>query len=140
MSADPSKDHSTATPEELRKQVERTREQLGHTVQELAAKADVPSRAKARAATITAKVEDAAAGVKDRAQQAATEAAHLAHHAVSEPARDKAAASGITDSTTTPAAKVRAGSPRTAVAAAVVAAVGAVAALIALGSRRKGRR
>ncbi len=39
-----------ATLAELERQIEQTREELGRTVEELAAKADVPARAKAKAA------------------------------------------------------------------------------------------
>jgi Protein of unknown function (DUF3618) len=40
-------------PQELREEIERTREQLGETVQALAAKADVKARAQDKAAQVT---------------------------------------------------------------------------------------
>ncbi|KAF4410636.1 MULTISPECIES: DUF3618 domain-containing protein [Streptomyces] len=47
----------TSTPEELRAEVVRARERLGDTVEQLAARADVKSRARARAAEMRAEVE-----------------------------------------------------------------------------------
>lgn len=54
--------------EQLRQDIERTREQLGETVEELAAKADVKSRAGAKAAKLSGRV-------KAKASQAQTKAA-----------------------------------------------------------------
>jgi hypothetical protein len=54
-------------PQQLRQEIERTREQLGKTVEQLAAKADVKSRGQAKAAEVFGRVK-ATAG---RAQQEA---------------------------------------------------------------------
>ncbi|MFH8568651.1 DUF3618 domain-containing protein [Streptomyces sp. NPDC017993] len=54
------------SPEELREQVARTREHLGDTVEQLAAKADVTGQAKHKAAEL-----------RDRVQQKADRAAHV---------------------------------------------------------------
>jgi hypothetical protein len=44
------------TADELRQEIEHTRQQLGETVDQLAAKTDVKARARARAAEISAQV------------------------------------------------------------------------------------
>jgi Protein of unknown function (DUF3618) len=69
----------TAGERELRQEIERTREQLGETVEALAAKADVRKRTRDKAAQATArasgKVHDAASSVSRRPVPAATLAA-----------------------------------------------------------------
>ncbi|MBO1334518.1 DUF3618 domain-containing protein [Streptomyces sp. VRA16 Mangrove soil] len=62
----PAHDRPTAAaPEELRAQIERTRADLGDTVEALAAKADVKGRAKDKAAQVKDQVrEQAAAGAE----------------------------------------------------------------------------
>jgi predicted transcriptional regulator len=57
------------TAPEMQQEIEHTREHLGQTVEELAARADVKARARARAAGMKVK----AAQVKVRAQGKATE-------------------------------------------------------------------
>src|SRR2546429_4111623 len=57
------------TAPEIQQEIERTRDQLGETVEELAARADVKARARARAAGM----KDKAARMKVRAQGKATE-------------------------------------------------------------------
>lgn len=57
---------------ELQQQIERTREQLGETVEELAAKADVKARARARAARARAGAQAKVMEVTARAQARAT--------------------------------------------------------------------
>ncbi|MFJ2258183.1 DUF3618 domain-containing protein [Streptomyces sp. NPDC087844] len=71
-------------PDELRRQIEETRSQLGDTVEELAAKADVKGRAKARGAELKDKASEAGHTVQGKAVQAghvvqekATEAGHV---------------------------------------------------------------
>jgi Protein of unknown function (DUF3618) len=54
-------------PEELREQIERTRDRLGETVQALAAKADVKARAQDKAAQLTERLK----GKADQARQQA---------------------------------------------------------------------
>ncbi|MGW1675761.1 DUF3618 domain-containing protein [Streptomyces sp. NPDC002324] len=57
-------------PDELRRQIEETRAQLGDTVEELAAKADVKARVHAAQADAKARVHAAQADVKAKAQSA----------------------------------------------------------------------
>ena len=57
------------TAPEIQQEIERTRDHLGETVEELAARADVKTRARARAAGM----KDKAAGMRVRAQDKATE-------------------------------------------------------------------
>jgi len=60
-----------ADPEQLRSEIERTRSDLGETVQELAAKADVKARAKQAVGDTTDRAREKLVGVKDQAAQAA---------------------------------------------------------------------
>ncbi|MEU9592507.1 DUF3618 domain-containing protein [Streptomyces sp. NPDC048219] len=91
-------------PDELRRQIEQTRSQLGDTVEELAGKADVKGRAKARAAdlrdkagamTVQLRSSAAQAGhsVQDRASRATHTAQDKARHA-GHTAQDKAGRAG----------------------------------------------
>jgi hypothetical protein len=57
------------TDQELEQEIERTREHLGDTIDELAGKADMKSRARARAAGVKARAQDRAAGVSGRVRQ-----------------------------------------------------------------------
>ncbi|BCL31477.1 alanine-rich protein [Streptomyces aurantiacus] len=57
-------------PDELRRQIEETRGQLGDTVEELAAKADVRSRARARGTELKGKASDAGRTVQGKAAHA----------------------------------------------------------------------
>ncbi|MFH8975499.1 DUF3618 domain-containing protein [Streptomyces sp. NPDC017890] len=73
-------------PDELRQQIEQTRGQLGDTVEELAGKADVKGRAKARAADLrdkagamTVQLRSSAAQAGHTAQDKASRAGHTAH-------------------------------------------------------------
>jgi Protein of unknown function (DUF3618) len=54
------------TADELRQEIEQTRQGLGETVDELAAKADVKARARAKVADAKAQARDAAAEVSGR--------------------------------------------------------------------------
>jgi hypothetical protein len=56
------------TAPEIQQEIERTREQLGETVEELAAKANVPARARETASDVKAKAQAKAADVSGRAQ------------------------------------------------------------------------
>lgn len=74
-------------PDELRQQIERTRSQLGDTVEELAAKADVKGRAKARAADLKDKAGALTVQLRSTAAQAGhrvQEKTALAGHRVQE--------------------------------------------------------
>ena len=71
-------------PDELRRQIQETRGQLGDTVEELAAKADVKGRARARGAELKGKASEAGHVVQDKATEAghavqgkAVEAGHV---------------------------------------------------------------
>jgi len=68
--------------QQLREEIERTREHLGATVEQLAAKVDVKSRAQASAAELAGRVKDAAAKaqqvVPGPARQAISEGARTA--------------------------------------------------------------
>ena len=58
--------------DELRQEIERTREQLGETVDQLAAKADVKQQARDKAAELRTQARDKAAGLRTRIQARAT--------------------------------------------------------------------
>jgi hypothetical protein len=63
-------DASAATPddpEELKQDIERTREQLGETVEALVAKTDVKARAKERAGQLSERLKGTTAQVKEQA-------------------------------------------------------------------------
>ncbi|WP_327666800.1 DUF3618 domain-containing protein [Streptomyces sp. NBC_00485] len=73
-------------PDELRRQIERTRSQLGETVEELSGKMDVKGRARARAADLrdkagamTVQLRSSAAQAGHMAQERATKAGHRVH-------------------------------------------------------------
>lgn len=78
-------------PDELRQQIEQTRSRLGDTVEELAAKADVKGRAKARAADLrdkagamTVQLRSSAVHAGHRAQEKASQAGHRAQEKASQ--------------------------------------------------------
>ncbi|MDH6519909.1 hypothetical protein M2164_006520 [Streptomyces sp. SAI-208] len=62
-------------PEELRQQIERTRSELGDTVEELAGKMDVKGRARARAADL----RDKAGAMTVQLRSSAAQAGHTVH-------------------------------------------------------------
>jgi hypothetical protein len=55
--------------EQIQQEIERTRERLGETVEELAAKADVKARAQAKAADVKAQAQAKAADAKVKATE-----------------------------------------------------------------------
>jgi hypothetical protein len=57
------------TAHELEQEIERTREHLGDTIDELAGKADMKARARARAAEVRARAQDRVAGLSGRVRQ-----------------------------------------------------------------------
>ncbi|MFE5190356.1 DUF3618 domain-containing protein [Streptomyces sp. NPDC056628] len=61
------------TPEELRAQVENTRHELGSTVEALAAKADVKTRAQEKAAEVKVQAADRVGALKEQAVHKAEE-------------------------------------------------------------------
>ncbi|MEU7065667.1 DUF3618 domain-containing protein [Streptomyces sp. NPDC046161] len=76
-------DIGTPTPEELRDQIEHTRDELGQTIEALAAKADVKAQVKAQAA-------EKAAVVREQVRAKAGRAARLVQDKTPGPVRDKA--------------------------------------------------
>ncbi len=56
------------TAQELEQEIERTREHLGDTIDELAGKADMKARARARAAEVKARAADVSGRVRQRLQ------------------------------------------------------------------------
>ncbi|MGW9073768.1 DUF3618 domain-containing protein [Streptomyces yangpuensis] len=75
----PRTDNGTPTSDELREQVERSRDELGRTIEALAGKADL----KAQAGRKTAQVAD-------RIHETAAHTAELVKHATPEPVLDRA--------------------------------------------------
>jgi hypothetical protein len=63
-------------PDELRRQIEQTRSQLGDTVEELAARVDIKGRARARAADL----RDKAGAMTVQLRSSAAQAGHTVHH------------------------------------------------------------
>ena len=60
------------TQPEIQQEIEQTRERLGHTVEDLAAKAEVWARARAKAAGLKARAQDQAAGLSRQVSQSQT--------------------------------------------------------------------
>ncbi|MFB7596984.1 DUF3618 domain-containing protein [Streptomyces sp. NPDC056160] len=86
-------------PDELREQIERTRSRLGDTVEELAAKADVKGRTRARAADLRdragamgVQLRSGAAQAGHRAEERAARALRHTRHSASGPVSDAARA------------------------------------------------
>ncbi|MFE9437545.1 DUF3618 domain-containing protein [Streptomyces sp. NPDC006602] len=81
-------------PDELRRQIERTRSALGDTVEELAGKVDVKGRARARAADLrdkagamTVQLRSSAAQAGHTVQDRASHAGHAVEHTLPAPVR-----------------------------------------------------
>ncbi|MHB9756038.1 DUF3618 domain-containing protein [Streptomyces sp. BYX5S] len=70
---------NAADPQDLRRQIDHTREELGRTVEQLAAKADVKANAQRRAAEL-----------KEQARERATHVTHLVKDKTPAPVREKA--------------------------------------------------
>ncbi|MFV0136693.1 DUF3618 domain-containing protein [Streptomyces sp. HMX87] len=86
-SAEPAAAGGAKGPDELRRQIEQTRSQLGDTVEELAGMADVKGRAKARAAdlkdkagALTVQLKSSAAHAGHTVQERAGRAGHAVQH------------------------------------------------------------
>ncbi|MET7701811.1 MULTISPECIES: DUF3618 domain-containing protein [unclassified Streptomyces] len=84
-------------PQELRRDIEQTRGQLGDTVEELVAKTDVKARARARAAelkgragTMTVQVRETATHAGHTVQDKAAHAGHVVQDTVPPPVRTAA--------------------------------------------------
>ncbi|MFI6091223.1 DUF3618 domain-containing protein [Streptomyces sp. NPDC051218] len=85
-------DKDTAGAGELRAKVEQTRQDLGETVEALAAKTDVKARAQEKAVAIKGQTATKAAELGEQARAKATEAAHVLQDKVPDQVKDKAAA------------------------------------------------
>lgn len=79
---------------DLERQIAETREELGRTVEELAAKADVPARAKEKATQTAARTKARAAHVADRMKHCGGHGRHAAHDKRSGTAAGTAADTG----------------------------------------------
>jgi len=76
MTSDASAEGSeTKTPEQIEAEIERTRAEMGDTVEQLAAKTDVKARAKDKVDETKARVTQKVSGAADQAKQAAPESA-----------------------------------------------------------------
>jgi len=82
---------SKPTTAALREEIEATRAELGQTVQDLTAKADVKQRVKDKTATVAHQAADKAAQAKDQVEEALSDVAHRVQEATPEPVRQKAA-------------------------------------------------
>lgn len=85
-------DKAAADPGELRAKVEQTRQDLGETVEALAAKTDVKARAQEKAVAIKGQTATKAAELGEQARAKATEAAHVLQEKVPDQVKDKAVA------------------------------------------------
>lgn len=82
-----------ASPEELRADIERTREELGDTVEALVAKTDVAARARQRGSSLARDVTGSAARLADRlAGRLETAAGRVLPPTTADPARARRAA------------------------------------------------
>ncbi|WP_063736933.1 DUF3618 domain-containing protein [Streptomyces sp. RTd22] len=87
MTQPPHDEPTAAGPEELREQVEQTRQKLGETVNALAAKTDVKGGAKEKAADVKRQAGAKAEELKTKAADAASQV----QDKLPEPVREKAA-------------------------------------------------
>ncbi|MFJ8043731.1 DUF3618 domain-containing protein [Kitasatospora sp. NPDC096147] len=86
------RDHESApAPERLREQIEDTRDELGHTIEALAGKADVKARLHEQAATVKERAAAKGARLTDRIQEAAGQGVHLLKDRTPDPVLDRAA-------------------------------------------------
>ncbi|MFB7176209.1 DUF3618 domain-containing protein [Streptomyces sp. NPDC056257] len=80
----------TPTPEELREQVEHTRDELGQTIEALAAKADVKAQARERTAAVKEQAAEKTALVADQIRAQTQHAAQLVKDTTPDPVLHKA--------------------------------------------------
>ncbi|MEU6892359.1 DUF3618 domain-containing protein [Streptomyces sp. NPDC046557] len=130
MTDDPRTHLGTPTPEELREDIRHTRDDLGQTVEALAAKADVRAQAKEKTAAVKEQAAEKAALLSRRIRAKAEQAACL----VRDVAKDKTPAPVL--DTATQVGQSAARTVRTNRAPAVAAG----AALIVILLLRRGRR
>ncbi|MFI8103761.1 DUF3618 domain-containing protein [Streptomyces sp. NPDC086023] len=84
-------EQSAPTPEQLREQVDHTRDELGRTVEALAAKADIKEQAREKAADIKEQAGQKAALAADQLRHTAAQAAETIREKTPAPVLDKAA-------------------------------------------------
>ena len=75
------------TADELRQEIEQTREQLGETVEQLVAKADIKGRAQAKVSDLSQKAKSAGTAVTEQLPGQVAAASAPAWKATPEPAR-----------------------------------------------------
>ncbi|MFB6577433.1 MULTISPECIES: DUF3618 domain-containing protein [unclassified Streptomyces] len=95
MTNEPRTAIGTPTPDELREQVERTRDGLGQTIEALADKADVKARAREKTAAMTEQAAATAGVVADQIRTKTLHAAQLVKDTAPEPVLDKAGRAAI---------------------------------------------
>jgi CHASE3 domain sensor protein len=78
------------SPDELREQARATREELAHTVEALAAKADVKAQAQQKASETRAQTRRKAAEAKHQVHDTTAHALHAVRDKTPEPVREKA--------------------------------------------------
>ncbi|MFJ8043264.1 DUF3618 domain-containing protein [Kitasatospora sp. NPDC096147] len=89
-------DHESApTPERLREQIEHTRDELGHTIEALAGKADVKARLHEQAATVKERATAKTAQITDRIQEAAGHGVQLLKDRTPDPVLDRTARAAL---------------------------------------------
>ncbi|MFB7256242.1 DUF3618 domain-containing protein [Streptomyces nojiriensis] len=90
MTNEPRTAIGTPTPDELREQVERTRDGLGQTIEALADKADITAQAREKAAAVKERAAATAGVVADRIRTKTLDTAQLVKDTTPEPVLDKA--------------------------------------------------
>ncbi|MFD9516334.1 DUF3618 domain-containing protein [Streptomyces sp. NPDC059979] len=85
MTDEPRPHTSAPTPDELREQVEHTRDELGRTVEALAAKADIKAQAKEKTAAVKEQAAEKTALVADQIRVQTQHAAQLVKDTTPEP-------------------------------------------------------
>ncbi|KOU95654.1 MULTISPECIES: DUF3618 domain-containing protein [unclassified Streptomyces] len=86
----PSPSSASSSPAELRDQVERTRDELGQTIEALAGKADIKAQAKEKSAAVKGQAVERAAMVADQIRQKREQAAQLVKNKTPDPLRERA--------------------------------------------------
>ncbi|MFG2489223.1 MULTISPECIES: DUF3618 domain-containing protein [Streptomyces] len=90
MTNEPRTDIGTPTPDELREQVERTRDELGRTIEAPADKADVKAQVRDKTAVLKEQAAETAGAVADRILSKTWHAAQLVKDTTPEPVLNKA--------------------------------------------------
>ncbi|MFI1067492.1 DUF3618 domain-containing protein [Streptomyces spororaveus] len=90
MTNEPRTDIATPTPDELREQVERTRDELGQTIEALADKADIKAQAREKTADMMRHAAAEAGVAADQIRTKTRHAARLVKDTTSGPVLDRA--------------------------------------------------